>query len=66
VRPTIFYGSDSEELAFFVEDARKAARPICGKWIAMVHAVFLDFAFDFNPGKFGQQCFERNNFVRGH
>jgi len=63
VRPTVFYRGDGEELAFFVEDARKAGGVIRLDRIPMQDPVLREIAFDLNPGNVRQKALQRNNTV---
>src|SRR6187402_880758 len=59
--PTVFYRGDSKELAFFVEDARKARCKFRLKRIPMPHTNLRQFGLNLDAGKSGQKIFERNN-----
>src|SRR6185503_10546288 len=61
MRPTVFYRGDSKELAFFVEDARKAGCKFRLKRVPMPHTILRQFVLNLDPGKPGQKVFERNN-----
>ena len=57
--PTVFYAGNSEELAFFVEDARKPGSLGCDHRIAMPHAILCRFILNLDTGKTRQQVVQR-------
>jgi hypothetical protein len=64
VCPTVFYGGDGEELAFFVEDARETGRVVGLHWVPVQDAILREFAFDLDTRKVEQEVVQRNDLVR--
>jgi hypothetical protein len=50
VCPTVFYGRDRKELAFFVEDAREAGGMVRLNRIPMQDSILRQFGFDLYAG----------------